>query len=67
MAMIEFKCRVNVGQIGNIKHKFWLDLSIIKERDTTVKHGSHPVTSNKNQGVSSRLTLINLRQKHAII
>ena len=61
------QCRVNVGHLANIKHTFWLDLSIIKERDTTVEHGSHPVASETNQDVSPRLTLVNLRQKHAII
>ena len=37
-----------------------------KEGNTQVEHESHPVASEKNQDAFPSLTLINLRQKHAI-
>ena len=37
-----------------------------KEGKTQVKHESHPVASESNRDAFSSLTLINLRQKHAI-
>ena len=60
------QCRVNVGHLANIKHTFLVRFINFKEGDTPVEHGSHPVASETNQDVFPRLTLINLRQKHAI-
>ena len=66
MVTIEFQCWVNVGHLANIKHKFLVRFINFKAGNTQVEHGSHPEASETNQYAFPRLTLINLRQKHAI-